>query len=44
LVFIDYHAVLADPQGAMRAGLSLDGVHPNRDGYAAMRVLAERVR
>lgn len=44
LIFIDYHAVLATPEGAMRQGLSLDGVHPNRDGYAAMRTLAERVR
>jgi lysophospholipase L1-like esterase len=44
LTFIDYHAVLAGPEGAMRSGWSLDGVHPNRDGYAAMRPLARRVR
>lgn len=44
LVFLDYHAVLAGPDGGMRAGLAIDGVHPNRDGYAAMRGLAERVR
>ena len=44
LVFIDYHAALSGPEGAMRAGLSLDGVHPNRDGYAAMHALAGRVR
>jgi lysophospholipase L1-like esterase len=44
LTFVDYHAVLAGPEGAMRPGLSLDGVHPNRDGYAAMRALAGRVR
>lgn len=44
LIFIDYHAVLAGPEGAMRTGLSLDGVHPNQDGYAAMRTLAERAR
>jgi lysophospholipase L1-like esterase len=44
LAYVDYHAVLAGPEGAMRPGLSLDGVHPNQDGYAAMRALAERVR
>lgn len=44
LVFIDYHAALAGPDGGMRAGLSIDGVHPNRDGYAMMRGLAEQVR
>lgn len=40
LVFLDYHAALADHEGAMRAGLTLDGVHPNQDGYAAMHDLA----
>jgi lysophospholipase L1-like esterase len=35
--------MLAGPEGAMRPGLSLDGVHPNRDGYALMRPLAWRV-
>jgi len=44
LTYLDYHAVLATPDGAMRKGWSLDGVHPNRDGYAAMRARAERVR
>lgn len=44
LTYLDYHAVLADPDGAMRKGWSLDGVHPNRDAYVALRPLAERVR
>lgn len=44
LTFIDYHAVLAAPDGALRPGLSLDGVHPNRDGYAALHALAMEVR
>ena len=43
LTFIDYHAMLAGPEGGMRPGLSLDGVHPNRDGYALMRPLARHV-
>jgi len=40
--FVDYHAVLADPQGGLRADLANDGVHPNRLGYRAMRPLVER--
>jgi lysophospholipase L1-like esterase len=39
--FVDYYAVLTDTQGGFKAELSNDGVHPNRDGYAAMRKLAQ---
>lgn len=42
LVFVDYGAVLADAAGGLREDLGNDGVHPNRDGYAAMRPLAQR--
>jgi lysophospholipase L1-like esterase len=42
LVFIDYATVLADDDGGFNIALSNDGVHPNRDGYARMRPLAER--
>ena len=42
IVFVDYYAALKDSAGGMRAELSNDGVHPNRDGYAAMRPLADR--
>jgi len=38
--YVDYYAVLTDAQGGFKADLSDDGVHPNRDGYAAMRKLA----
>jgi lysophospholipase L1-like esterase len=38
--YVDYYSLLADSQGAFLAQLSNDGVHPNRDGYAAMRKLA----
>jgi lysophospholipase L1-like esterase len=38
--YIDYYADLVDAQGGFKADLSNDGVHPNRDGYAAMRKLA----
>jgi len=40
-LYLDYHPVLATPDGAMRATLASDGVHPNAAGYAAMRPLAE---
>lgn len=39
--YIDYYAVLNDGQGGFKSDLSNDGVHPNRDGYAAMKKLAE---
>jgi lysophospholipase L1-like esterase len=39
--FVDYYAVLTDTQGGFKAELSDDGVHPNRDGYAAMRKPAQ---
>jgi len=38
---IDYYAVLAGPDGAMKPGMSRDGVHPLIKGYAAMKPLAE---
>jgi lysophospholipase L1-like esterase len=41
LIYADYYASLATPSGAFRAELSNDGVHPNSDGYAAMRPIAE---
>ncbi|MDR6787050.1 lysophospholipase L1-like esterase [Sphingomonas sp. BE138] len=38
--FVDYHAAMATPEGAMKPGLSSDGVHPTAAGYAVMRPLA----
>ena len=35
-VLADYTRVLDDGAGAMRSGLAYDGVHPTREGYAAM--------
>ena len=40
--FVDYGNVLADAERGMKTALGNDGIHPNRDGYAAMRPLAER--
>lgn len=40
LRFVDYHAAMTTPAGAMRSDLSDDGVHPNARGYAVMEPLA----
>ena len=37
LVYADYHAALAESSGALKAAYSIDGVHLNAAGYAAMR-------
>lgn len=42
LIFINYHAALTTPTGALRAEFSHDGVHPHRAGYAVMKPLAEK--
>jgi lysophospholipase L1-like esterase len=41
VTIVDYAPALDNGQGAIKAGLSNDGVHPNRDGYRAMRPLAQ---
>lgn len=42
VTFVDYGTVLAMPDGAMKDALTLDGVHPNAAGYAAMGPLAKK--
>lgn len=41
-IYLDYYDALATPDGAMKPGLSFDGVHPNAAGYAIMAPLAEQ--
>ena len=41
LVWVDYYTPMADDTGAMKPGLSSDGVHPTPAGYAVMAPLAE---
>ena len=41
IVWVDYYSSLADENGAMKPGLSIDGVHPTAAGYAIMGPLAE---
>ncbi|WP_186728899.1 GDSL-type esterase/lipase family protein [Sphingomonas panacisoli] len=42
ITFVDYGAVLAMPDGAMKDALTLDGVHPNAAGYAAIGPMAKK--
>lgn len=42
LVYADYYAAMANPDGGLPRELSPDGVHPNLAGYEIMRPLAER--
>jgi lysophospholipase L1-like esterase len=41
LTYVDYYSAMATPNGAMKPGLSSDGVHPTAQGYAIMGPLAE---
>ena len=41
LTYLDYWSAMAGPDGGMKPGISLDGVHPNAAGYAIMQPLAE---
>ena len=42
VIWVDYHAPLKAAEGGMPQGLSNDGLHPNRDGYAVIRPLIDR--
>lgn len=41
-VYLDYYSAMATPEGAMKDGLSKEGVHPTPAGYAVMAPLAEK--
>jgi Lysophospholipase L1 and related esterases len=41
LVYVDFYPVLADAEGGMKADLTVDGVHPNKEGYALMAPLVD---
>jgi lysophospholipase L1-like esterase len=38
--YVDYWPALAAEDGSMKSALSMDGVHPNADGFKAMQPLA----
>jgi lysophospholipase L1-like esterase len=40
-VYLDYFSVMVDDQGLLKKELSVDGLHPNAEGYAEMVPLAE---
>jgi lysophospholipase L1-like esterase len=40
MTYLDYWTAMAGPDGGMKPGISLDGVHPNALGYAIMDPLA----
>jgi lysophospholipase L1-like esterase len=41
-VYLDYFSAMVDEQGFMKKDLSVDGLHPNKAGYALMAPLAEK--
>jgi acyl-CoA thioesterase-1 len=40
-VYVDYYSAMVNSEGGLKAELSPDGVHPNKDGYEIMAPLAE---
>lgn len=41
LIYVDFFPVLANANGGMKADLTVDGVHPNKEGYALMAPLVQ---
>lgn len=41
LVYVDFYPALANSEGGMKPDLTIDGVHPNQKGYAAMAPLVQ---
>jgi lysophospholipase L1-like esterase len=42
ITYLDYYTAMVGPDGGMKPGISIDGVHPNAAGYAIMEPLAEK--
>ena len=42
ITYLDYYSAMAGPDGGMKPGISIDGVHPNAAGYAIMEPLATK--
>ena len=42
IAYLDYYSAMVGPDGGMKPGISIDGVHPNAAGYAIMEPLAEK--
>ena len=39
--FLDYYSAMVDANGFVRDGITFDGLHPNKQGYAIMNPLVE---
>jgi lysophospholipase L1-like esterase len=42
LIYLDYFTAMADERMGLKAALTYDGVHPNKEGYTIMGPLAEK--
>jgi lysophospholipase L1-like esterase len=42
LSYADYYSAMKDDQSALKSNLGDDGVHPNAQGYALMRPIAQK--
>jgi lysophospholipase L1-like esterase len=42
IIYLDYYSSMVDERKGMKAAYSQDGVHPNKEGYKVMEVLAEK--
>lgn len=42
VTYLDYYDAMVGPDGGMKPGIAIDGVHPNAAGYAIMEPLAEQ--
>jgi lysophospholipase L1-like esterase len=40
-IYVDFYPVLANTENGMKADLTVDGVHPNKEGYAVMAPLVQ---
>ena len=41
-VYLDYYSAMVNPEQGMKKELTIDGVHPNAEGYKVMTPLAEQ--
>ena len=39
--YLDYYSAMVDDRGFVRSGITFDGLHPNKEGYAIMNPLVE---
>ena len=42
MVYLDYYSLMVDEKNALKDEYGSDGVHPNKEGYKVMSLLAER--